>query len=128
MICPHCKSNSCHRLRRSGVADALWYSLGLRPWRCTACQRRFHARQTALRFVWYASCPRCGNLDLQRIASDRVEKASFLFLRQKLAFPAYRCDPCPFRFFRLRPAYRVRRSREPHYDPSQPEYRNTAQA
>jgi len=48
-------------------------------------------------------CPTCGNLDLQQISRDRVEKAVLLGLQRLLLFPAYRCAPCRERFFSIRP-------------------------
>jgi len=61
----------------------------------------------ALPFVRYAHCPKCGNFDLERIARDRVQEGTLLFLKRFIGFPAYRCDPCRERFFSVLPFRRI---------------------
>jgi hypothetical protein len=107
MICPQCRSAHCFRSRRSGVFDFLSTGLGLRPWRCHTCDLRFYARHVAIPFARYAHCPKCGNFDLKRIARDRVEEGTLIFLKRFLGFPAYRCDPCRQRFFSVLPFRRI---------------------
>src|ERR1700759_3275697 len=84
MICPQCRSGACYRSRREGVVDFLFTLLGMRPWRCQTCDRRFHARRVAIPFSRYAHCPRCGNFDLERISRTRVEEGTFLALKRLL--------------------------------------------
>jgi hypothetical protein len=107
MICPQCRSGDCHRSRRDTVFDFLFSAIGLRPWRCHTCDRRFYARRVALLFLRYARCPRCGNFDLEHIAQDRVERGTLVSLKRFLGFPAYRCDPCRHRFFSVLPFRRI---------------------
>jgi hypothetical protein len=87
--------------------DFLATLAGLRPWRCHTCERRFRARRVALFFSRYAHCPKCGNFDLQNVSHKRVEKGTFVFLKKRLKFPAYRCDPCRETFFSVRPFHRI---------------------
>jgi hypothetical protein len=107
MICPQCRSADCFRSHRSGVVDFLGTVLGLRPWKCDTCECRFFAGRVAVAFVRYAHCPRCGNFALDRIARDRVDKGTMLFLKRVLSFPAYRCDPCRERFFSSLPYRKI---------------------
>jgi hypothetical protein len=65
----------------------------------------------ALRFLPLAHCPRCGNLNLQRIARDYVSGA-FAWLPRLVRVPAFRCDPCRHRFFSIRPHRKILPSRE----------------
>ncbi|MFZ3217900.1 MAG: hypothetical protein WA192_17705 [Candidatus Acidiferrales bacterium] len=58
-------------------------------------------------FELYAHCPRCGNFDLEHISRERVETGTLLFLKRRLGFPAYRCDPCRYRFFSARQFRRI---------------------
>jgi len=104
MICPRCRSVNCARSRRRGAFDFLGKLAGLRPWRCLTCDIRFHAGAVALSFERFAHCSRCGNFDLEVIPRDRVEMGAFVALKKFLGFPAYRCDPCRYRFFTLLPA------------------------
>jgi hypothetical protein len=53
-------------------------------------------------FVLHAHCPRCGNLDLRRIARKEVREGLLLRPMRWLHFPSYRCEPCRERFFSLR--------------------------
>jgi phage FluMu protein Com len=99
MICPACRSVNCFRSHRDGILDFLLSGAGLRPWRCHSCERRFHAWRVAAILERYAHCPRCGNFDLEHISRERVEGGTLIFLKRWLRFPAYRCDPCRFRFF-----------------------------
>jgi len=80
--------------------DAFCYFLGMRPWRCLNCKRRFHAWAVPPRFALFVHCPRCGNLAPDRFAPSRIDRHK---IRALLHFPAYRCDPCRHRFFSLRP-------------------------
>jgi hypothetical protein len=107
MICPQCRSADCFRSRRSGIIDFFATLTALRPWRCYTCDLRFYARSVALPFARYSHCPKCGNFDLQRIARDRVDQGSFLFLQRLLLIPAYRCDPCREKFFSVLPFRRI---------------------
>jgi predicted RNA-binding Zn-ribbon protein involved in translation (DUF1610 family) len=95
------------RSHRGGVADFFGTLMGLRPWRCQACEQRFYAWTVAVRFVRYVHCPRCGNFDLEHIASDRVEQGTLTTLKRFLGFPAYRCDPCRQKFFSILPHRRI---------------------
>ncbi len=60
-----------------------------------------------LRYQRYAHCEKCGNLDLQRISRSYVTEGNFVWLGRLLHFPAYRCDPCRYRFFSLRAYHRI---------------------
>jgi DNA-directed RNA polymerase subunit RPC12/RpoP len=110
MICPECRSGDCFRSHRDGVLDFLNSLIGLRPWRCHTCDRRFFAWRVATRFEAYAHCPRCGNLDLENISRERVETGTLIVLKRWLGFPAYRCDPCRHRFFSVRRYRRIKPS------------------
>jgi hypothetical protein len=41
-------------------------------------------------------------MDLQRIPGDRVD-TYFAALWNRLSIPAYRCEPCRYKYFSLRP-------------------------
>jgi hypothetical protein len=73
-------------------------------------------------YVFYVHCPRCGNLDLQRVSRDRVVEDPLAFLKRLLHIPAYRCDPCRLRFFSLRS---FRRIPALHVDSSPADTRNS---
>ncbi len=81
--------------------------LGLRPWRCRTCGIRFYAWRVPVRYAFYVHCPRCGNLDLQRVSRDRVVEDFFAPLKRVMRIPAYRCDPCRLRFFSIRAFRRI---------------------
>jgi hypothetical protein len=66
------------------------------------CEMRFHARSIPLRHLFYARCGICGNLELQRIASEKVPGVTSVVGRW-LGLPAMRCAPCRHKFFSLRP-------------------------
>jgi predicted RNA-binding Zn-ribbon protein involved in translation (DUF1610 family) len=97
------------------VHDRFWSFFALRPWRCRTCGIRFYAWQVPAQLVVYVHCPRCGNLDLQRVSRERVVEDLLAPLERALHLPAYRCDPCRFRFFSVRP---FRRIPALHFDPS----------
>jgi hypothetical protein len=107
MKCPSCASERCRRSHRRGIIDALATVAQLRPWRCLGCDERFYARHTSgnfsLRFEWHAHCPRCGNSDLTRVAGRWVKDQSMRWILRLAGAPAYRCDPCRYRFFSFRP-------------------------
>jgi hypothetical protein len=69
---------------------------------------RFYARAVPVRSHFYAHCGLCGNLELQRIAAERVPGMSSLFWRV-LRIPALRCEPCRHKFFSVRPLLREER-------------------
>lgn len=107
MICPVCRSSNCFRSHRSGVLDYSATLLGVLPWRCHSCERRFYANRVALPFARYVHCPRCGNFDLEHIPAERVNWGIFIALKRWLGFPAYRCDPCRRKFFSALPFRRI---------------------
>lgn len=113
MICPQCRSADCFRSHRGGAIDYLWTIVGMRPWRCHTCDRRFYGRRVALSFSRYAHCPQCGNFNLEHISGDRVERGNLIALKRWLSFPAYRCDPCRQRFFSVLPFRRILPSTAP---------------
>jgi len=113
MICPQCRSADCFRSHRDGLFDFSFSLLGLKPWRCHTCDRRFRARRVALSFASYAHCPKCGNFDLEHISRERVENGTLVTLKRWLGFRAYRCDPCRQRFFSTRPFRRISPSTVP---------------
>jgi DNA-directed RNA polymerase subunit RPC12/RpoP len=61
---------------------------------------RFFAWSVALKYLRYAHCRRCGNLDLQRVSRDHVD-GWFAWLGRVMQVPAYRCGPCRSKFFSL---------------------------
>jgi uncharacterized protein with PIN domain len=84
------------------LRDAVSTLLSLRPWRCDICQKRFYAWSVPLAFARYAHCSHCGNLDLQRISREHVDKGELRWLMRLLHIRAYRCGKCRRRFFSLR--------------------------
>jgi hypothetical protein len=85
------------------VTDYIWSPFDVKPWRCRTCEKRFYARRVALPFSFFAHCPRCGNLGLDRISRDRVDWGTLVAVKRWLAWPAYRCDPCRRKFFSVLP-------------------------
>ncbi|HUK53879.1 MAG TPA: hypothetical protein VL099_11370 [Candidatus Binatia bacterium] len=105
VVCPVCKGRACRRSRRRDVYDYALSAVGVLPWRCPTCESRFHARHVPVSLLTRAHCPRCGNPNLQKISSDRVEEGFLLPIKRILKLPAYRCDPCRMKFHSLRPRY-----------------------
>jgi hypothetical protein len=106
MTCPGCRSGTCKRSRREGSRDFLFRLIGLRPWRCCACERRFFAWSVAPRYLQYAHCRHCGNLGVKRISSEYV--IGFLSgLLRTLHLPAYRCAACRYKFFSVRRRFSI---------------------
>jgi hypothetical protein len=97
------------RSKRRSVVDYLFGFAGVLPWRCEACEARFHARILPFRTFFYAHCGICGNLELQRISGEHVPGAISIFGRV-LGIPALRCQPCRHKFFSVRPLRREERS------------------
>jgi DNA-directed RNA polymerase subunit RPC12/RpoP len=105
MNCPACHSEWIRRSRRRSALDYLFSVASVLPWRCMSCRRRFRARAVPIHYLFYAHCPICGNVDLQRIAPVHVPGiASALWRILKL--PAMRCEFCRHKFFTLRPLLR----------------------
>jgi hypothetical protein len=106
MNCPNCFSEECKRSHREGFIDFLIGVSGLRPWRCRDCETRFFAWSVPIRRVHYVHCRQCGNLGVKRISREYVT-GSFAWLFRILYLPAYRCAPCRYKFFSIRPLLRV---------------------
>jgi hypothetical protein len=50
----------------------------------------------------HAHCPLCGNIELKRISPEHVD-TPLGFLWGLLRIPAYRCEPCRYKYFSIRP-------------------------
>jgi hypothetical protein len=48
VICPYCASAECHRTGRRGYRDFSRRPLGMFPWRCAGCRKRFYLRKRSL--------------------------------------------------------------------------------
>jgi len=56
-----------------------------------------------------AHCPVCGNRDVKRISAEHVSTPLSLVWRM-LGVPAYRCEPCRYKYFSFRPRREDKRS------------------
>lgn len=112
MLCPACHSDSPRRSRRRGVKDYAVGVVGLRPWRCRICDRRFYAWAAPIKYALYVHCGMCGNLDVPRISSEHgMGLLAWVF--RLFRAPAYRCAPCRNRFFSFRVHRRIEAIPEP---------------
>ncbi len=93
MICPHCQNYDCFRSHRRKWEYAISL-LGIMPWRCMACQKRFYARRVPLRLLHHAHCSRCGNMDLLIIRPHKLEHHTLARLATLLGARALRCEFC----------------------------------
>jgi hypothetical protein len=73
----------------------------------------------AAKFMLLAHCPRCGNLDLQRVSASIVQRWNRWIFRLAHV-PAYRCAPCRKKFFSLLPRRRLR-AIEPYLTAAEPD-------
>jgi hypothetical protein len=105
MNCANCQSSRCRRSRRVGLSDSLLAIFGLLVWRCEDCRHRFRARAVPLSLVWYARCPQCENLDLERVPGTRVGGFG-AFLVRFFGARACRCELCRRNFPSWRPVLR----------------------
>lgn len=104
MTCPVCKTKEARRSRQRYVADYFLIVFGVHPWRCLECHARFHARLISLSDSLYVHCPICYDPELKRISAEHVD-APLSFLWRLLHVPAYRCEPCRYNYFSIRPQY-----------------------
>ena len=102
MTCPVCKAKDARRSRRQSAADYVLAILGVYPWRCRECRARFYARLMTLSDSLHAHCPVCGNVELERISPEHVD-TPMGFLWAVIRVPAYRCEPCRYKYFSIRP-------------------------
>jgi hypothetical protein len=82
--------------------------LGILPWRCVDCQKRFYARHVPFRYALYAHCNRCGNLDLRSARREKLAQALGSRLAMWLGARPVRCDGCRNDFTTWRPQRRAR--------------------
>lgn len=112
MICPRCESYNCHRSHRK-MRERLLSLLGLLPWRCEDCRKRFYARLVPPRFLLRARCPQCGNLELEPIRRSRLQGRPLAQLATYLGAKALRCEGCRENFAAWRPLHRTGKRTEP---------------
>jgi len=102
------------KLRLLALAPArpeyLLSAFGILPWRCFDCKRRFYGGKVPFRYVIYAHCGKCGNLELISIRRDRLNGGWPAWLAVHLGARALRCDDCRNNFVSWRPQ-RARRPR-----------------
>lgn len=85
------------------MRDRLGTFVGLRPWRCDLCSKRFYAWSVPVSYTLYAHCRHCGNLDLQRVARELVDRSPFRWFGRLFRLRSYRCGQCRRRFFSMLP-------------------------
>jgi C4-type Zn-finger protein len=59
----------------------------------------------------HAHCPICGNHDLKRISAEHVEGPT-AFIGRFLRIPAFRCEPCRYKYFSILPVAHHHREQE----------------
>src|SRR5882672_5278398 len=91
----------------AGAGASFWTCgrLAVALWRVRS---EVYARAVPVRNHFYAHCRICGNLELQRIAAERVPGMISMFWRV-LRIPALRCEPCRHKFFSVKPLMREER-------------------
>jgi C4-type Zn-finger protein len=52
--------------------------------------------------TFHAHCPICGNMELKRISPEYVNHP-LKFLGRLLHVPAFRCEPCRYKYFSILP-------------------------
>ena len=104
LICPGCGSYDCTRSRRRKL-EHLLSMFGILPWRCIACQKRFHARHVPLRYLAYAHCRLCGNLELMIPRREKLARDWTARLAMWLGARPVRCDSCRNDFTTWRPRW-----------------------
>jgi uncharacterized protein with PIN domain len=63
---------------------------------------RFRAWTVSMPFIRFAHCPKCGNLEVQRISAEHeAGRLGFLWRTMHIAF--YRCPSCRQHFFSVLP-------------------------
>lgn len=107
MICPRCGHYGCSRSHRRKL-EYLLTILGILPWRCIECHKRFYARRVPLRYLVYAHCNRCGNLELQSIRREKLTREPLSRVALWLGARPVRCDDCRNDFAAWRPLRRLK--------------------
>lgn len=102
MLCPQCHGAICERSHRRSLRDYLASGFGTRPWRCRTCDARFYAWRVPVNMIGYVHCPKCGRLDVEKIARRLVTDDPFRWIKKLCGFAAYRCDKCRERFLSVR--------------------------
>jgi len=111
VICPRCGNYSGLRSHRRKI-EYLLSILGILPWRCADCQKRFYARHVPLRYLLYAHCGRCGNLELMSVRREKLAGQLEARLAMWLGARPVRCDPCRNDFTTWRPLRQARAGME----------------
>ena len=107
LICPRCEHYGCLRSHRRKI-EYLLSVFGILPWRCVDCQKRFYARRVPVRFMLYAHCRHCGNLNLMTIRREKLARELESRVAMWLGARPVRCDDCRNDFAAWRPVRRAK--------------------
>ena len=113
--CPDCGSNNLRISTVRGFAARLRSFVGILPFRCRQCNRRFEARIWNLSFARYARCPKCLRMELSTWSEQYYNPPAMTRLKLRMGATPYRCDFCRCNFASFRACkerYSWRRARQ----------------
>ena len=100
--CPHCSSKSLRMSKVRGFGGRMRSMIGILPFRCRQCDKRFNAAIWNLTIIHYARCPKCLRMELSTW-SEQYYKAPFrIVAKLRLGATPYRCDFCRCNFASFR--------------------------
>jgi hypothetical protein len=113
--CPGCGSKNLRISQVRGFKNRIRGMIGILPFRCRQCERRFDARIWNFSLIRYARCPKCLRMELTTWSQQYYNPPAMTVLKLRLGATPYRCDFCRCNFASFRACkerYSWRRARQ----------------
>jgi hypothetical protein len=96
--CPFCGSDQTRPAQSKGVFQYVLEGIGMFPYRCEECQKKFRFRLWGARDLFYAKCPRCYRQDLSMWEMKYYRPRYRTRLKLTLGARPLRCESCRCNF------------------------------
>jgi DNA-directed RNA polymerase subunit RPC12/RpoP len=103
LTCEHCGGRDIRRARVQSWSERIQGLVGIYPFRCRECQRRFQLSIWLLSKLHYAKCPKCLRMDLSTWSRKYYRAGMWASFLVTFGAQKYRCTACRCNFVSFRP-------------------------
>jgi len=100
--CPECGSKRLRISKVRGFRGRIRSMVGVLPFRCKKCERKFDSAIWSLSAIRYARCPKCLRMELSTWSEQYYNPPFTTLMKLRFGATPYRCDFCRCNFASFR--------------------------